>query len=53
MSVALQWSPDDYRIGARCSNFQLRNIINSLCVKSLINKIGLLGCMGGGGGGGM
>lgn len=51
MSVALQWSPDDYRIGARCSNFQLRNIINSLCVKSLINKIGLLGCMGGGGGG--
>ena len=52
MSVALQWSPEDYRIGARCSNLELKNIINSLCLKSLINKSGLLGPMGGGGGGG-
>ena len=53
MSVALQWSPEDYRIGARCSNLELKNIINSLCLKSLINKSGLLGPMGGRGGGGV
>ena len=50
MPVALQWSPDDYRIGARCSNLELKNIINLLCLKSLINKSGSLGPMGEGGG---
>ena len=41
---------DDYRIGARCSNLELKNIINSLCFKSLINKSGPLGPWGRGGG---
>ena len=50
MSVTLQWSPDDYRIGARSSNLELKNIINSLCFKSLINKSGPLGPMGEGAG---
>ena len=60
MSVVLQWSPDDYRIGARCkvqgarcNNLKLKNIINSLCFKSLINKSRLLRPIGGGGGGGV
>ena len=67
MSVALQWSPDDYRIGARCkvqgarckvqgarcNNSKLKNIINSLFFKSLIDKSRLLGPIGGGGGGGV
>ena len=38
--------------GARCNNLKLKNIINSLCFKSLINKSRLLGPIGGGGGGG-
>lgn len=37
--------------GARCNNLKLKNIINSLCFKSLIDKSRLLGPIGGGGGG--
>ena len=36
--------------GARYNNLKLKNIINSLCFKSLINKSRLLRPIGGGGG---